>query len=62
MDLDIIENLNDWTLFTYKNLFGLFSRKTEIYQTYKINAPYILSSSAKSCWGYTIIFMSTNSA
>ena len=24
MDIDITEKLNDWTLFTYKNLFGLF--------------------------------------
>ena len=25
MDIDIFEKLNDWTLFTYKKLFGLFS-------------------------------------
>ena len=28
MDIDI-EKLNDLTLFTYKNLFGLLSRKAE---------------------------------
>ena len=27
MDIDIIGKLNDWTLFTHKKLFGLFSRK-----------------------------------
>ena len=29
MDIDIIGKLNDWTSFSYKNLFGLFSRKAE---------------------------------
>ena len=49
MDVDIIGKLNDETLFTYKNLFGLFFRKAEICRTWKINASYILSFSAKSC-------------
>ena len=31
MDTDIIGKLNDRNLFTNKNLFGLFSRKAEIY-------------------------------
>ena len=26
MNIDIVGKLNDWTLFIYKNLFGLFSR------------------------------------
>ena len=30
MDIDIIGKLNDWTLFTYKNLFGLFSKYAEL--------------------------------
>ena len=37
MDIDIIGKLNDWTLFTYKDLFELFSKKAEIYLTSKIN-------------------------
>ena len=57
MDIDITGKLNDWILFTYKKLFGLFSRKAEICRTWKINASYILSSSAKSCWVYTIIII-----
>ena len=61
MDIDITGKLNDWTLFTYKNLFGLFSRKAEICWSWKINASYILRSKAKSCWGYTIIPISSNS-
>ena len=60
MDIDI-GKLNDWTLSTYKNLFGLFSSKAEICWTCKINASYILSSSIKSCWGYTIILISSYS-
>ena len=39
-------------------LSGLFSRKSEISWTRKINTSYILSSSAKSCWGYTTILIS----
>ena len=39
-------------------MFGLYSRKAEIWQTWKINALYILSSNAKSCWSYTKIYMS----
>ena len=35
--------LNDQTLFTYENLSELFSRKAEIWQTWKINASYILN-------------------
>ena len=42
-----------------KNLFGLFARKAEIYRTWKINASYILSSSAKYCSRYTIILISS---
>ena len=30
MDIDIIGKLNDWTLFTYKNLFGLFPKNSEL--------------------------------
>ena len=30
MDIDIIGKLNDWTLYTYKNLFGLFSKYVEL--------------------------------
>ena len=55
MNIDIIGKLNEWTLFTYKSLFRLFPRKAEIWQTWKINASWILSSSAKICWVYTII-------
>ena len=55
MDIFIIRKLHDRTLFTYKNLFWSISRKAEIWWTWKINAFYILSSSAKSCIGYTII-------
>ena len=55
MDIDIIGKLNDWTLLTYKNLSALFFRKTEICWTKKINASYILRSSAKSCWSCVII-------
>ena len=33
MNIDITGNLNDWTLFTYKNLFGLYSRMAETCQT-----------------------------
>ena len=29
MDTGIIGKLDDWTFFTYKNLFGLFFRKAE---------------------------------
>ena len=47
--IDIIGEVNDSTLFTCRNLFGLFSRKAEICQTWKINGSYILSFSAKSC-------------
>ena len=36
MYIDIIGKFKDWTLITYKNLFGLFSRKAEICQTWKI--------------------------
>ena len=35
--MDIKGNLNVRTLFTYKNLFGLFSRKAEIWQTWKVS-------------------------
>ena len=45
--------INYWILFTYQNLFELFSRNAEIYRTRKINV-HILSSSAKSCWGHTM--------
>ena len=38
MDIDIIEKLNDWTLFTYKKISELFSTKAEICRTRKINA------------------------
>ena len=60
--MDIIGKLNDWTLFIYKNLSGLFSTKAEICRTWKINASYILSSSPKSCWSYTIILKFSYSA
>ena len=43
MDMDIIRKLNDWSLFTYKSLFELFSRKTEISRTWKMNVSYLLS-------------------
>ena len=56
MDIDIILKLYDWTLFTCKNLFRLFSGKAEIYRTWKINASNVLNSSAKSCWDYTILY------
>ena len=49
MEIDIIEKLNELSLFTYKNLFKLFFRKAEICQTKKINTSYILNSSAKTC-------------
>ena len=49
MDIDISGKLNDWTLFTYKNVFELIFRKAEICRTLKING-----SSAKRCWVYTI--------
>ena len=62
MYIVIIGKLIDWTLFTYRNLLGLISRKVEIYETKKINVSYILSSSVKSFWGYTIIFISSYSA
>ena len=39
MDIDI-EKLNDLTLFTYKNLFGLLSRKAETLKTWKIDGSY----------------------
>ena len=52
MDRDITTKLNYWNLLANKNLFRLFFRKTEICQTWKIKASYILSSSAKSCWGH----------
>ena len=55
LSLSLCSTFNDRTLFTYKNLFGLFSKKAEICWTWKINEPYILRSSTKSCWGYTII-------
>ena len=48
MDIDITGKLNFLTLFTFKK-FGLFSRKVEICRTWKINASYILGSSARSC-------------
>ena len=38
MDIDIIRKLHDWTLFTYKNFFGLFFIKAKICRTCKINA------------------------
>ena len=59
MDIVITGKLNDWTLFTYKNSFGLFSRKAEICQTWKTNAFYnsSMSSSAKSCCSYTITYI-----
>ena len=59
MDIDIIGKLNDWTLFTYKNLLVLFSRKAGMYQTWKI---YILSFSAESCWVSIIKGISSCSA
>ena len=62
MDIDNIGKLNDWTLCAYKNLFGLISRKADICQTCKINASYILNSSAKSLRGYIIILISSYSA
>ena len=43
IDMDISRKLNDWTLFIYKNLFRLFSRKDEISWTRKTKASYILS-------------------
>ena len=36
-------------IYRYKNLFVLFSRKADKCRAWKINAYYILSSSAKSC-------------
>ena len=47
MNIDITGKLNDWTLFTCKNLFGL--TKAEIHRNWKINASNMVSSSAKSC-------------
>ena len=41
MDKDTIGKLNDWTLISYENLFGLISRKAEICQTLKTNAFWI---------------------
>ena len=38
-------------------MFALFSRKAEIYQTWKVNTFYILLFSAKSCSGYAIILI-----
>ena len=35
MDIDITGKLNEWTFFTNKNLFELFSRKAEICRTWK---------------------------
>ena len=58
MDTNITGKLNDWTLFTYKKLFGLFSRKAKICWTWKFNASFILSSSTKNCWYYTLILIS----
>ena len=49
-------------IYIYIYIYGLFSRKAEITWTRKMNVPYILSSSAKSCWVYTIIFISSYSA
>ena len=46
--MEIIGKLNDWTLFIYKHLFGLFSRKAEINWTTKINASSILSPIANT--------------
>ena len=60
MNIDITGKFNDWTLFTYRYLFGSFSRKAETCRTWKINASFILSP--KSCWGYTIILISFCSA
>ena len=58
--MDINGKFNDWTLFTYKNLFKLFSRKTKTCQTKKINESYIPSFIANTCcWGYAIIFISS---
>ena len=37
MDILVIGKLNDWTVFTDKNLFGLIAKKAEISQTWKIN-------------------------
>ena len=37
MDMDSIEKLNDRTLFIHKNLFGLFSRKSETSLSREIN-------------------------
>ena len=45
MDIDITGKLNEWTFFTNKNLFELFSRKAEICRTWKI----ISSSSDQRC-------------
>ena len=36
MDIDIIGKPNDWALFTFKKLFGLFFRKAEICRAWKI--------------------------
>ena len=49
MDIDITESLMTELYLQVKNTFGLFSRKAQICRTWKINASYILSSSAKSC-------------
>ena len=62
MDIDVTGKLNSWSLFTYKNVFGLFMGTAEKWGTWKINTYYILISSAKSCWGYTIILASSYSA
>ena len=56
MAIDIPGKLNYWTLFKYKNLFGLFSSKVETCRTWKINVSNNLSFSTKSCWGYTTTF------
>ena len=62
MDADVIWKFIDWTLFTYKNVCGLFSRNAEICQTLEINVTHIFSSGAKSCCGYIIILISSYSA
>ena len=54
----LLESLTIELYLHKKNLFGLFARKSEIYRTWKINASYILSSSAKYCSRYTIILIS----
>ena len=51
-----------WMYISLQSLMiELYLHKAKICQTWKINVSYILSSSAKNCWGYTIILTFTYS-